>query len=209
MPVITNPYFGDGLNGWFYSDGITAVTIPPAEDETIPSFPGAIIPGTGELGQFLGEVILSHHHLTLAASPLRSERYYLQFRFDYIDGTHTSHDTEAVVDIQPGYLSSIIVPVDTTKHLRQFKITNMNVHEDAAIFVSVFVLHGEFVTDDDSGSGFGAEPRFMKRREKMWMDQFNLRLFSMEKKLDGISELLRNQKPHSPHKKQTHEKKRK
>ncbi len=213
MPnIIVNPDFTDGMTGWTYSEGVEAVSERDAVDKQAGGrviMPGARIPGGGYLGQHFGDAILSNAHLYFFCGPLSSRGYSLQVRFDYTDGSTETHKTRAVAELaleeadyeMPLYMR-INVPVDTSRHIRKFGITNMDAHKNGTIFVNNFILQGEpvFVAE----SSHGAAPDQFGRRSLFGSDALTIDryLSEMDSKLDEILENLKAKRTGKKRKKQ-------
>ena len=213
MPnIIVNPDFTDGLTGWTYSEGVEAISERlPADRQagTRVVMPGARIPGGGYLGQYFGDAILSNAHLYFFCGPLSSRGYSLQVRFDYTDGSTETHKTRAVAELpleeedyaMPLYMR-INVPIDTSRHIRKFGVTNMDAHRNGIIFVNNFILQGEPVSvaapprgtapDERGGHGLSGNDAVMIDRS----------LSEMDGKLDRILEHLRAEQTGKKRKKQ-------
>ena len=202
MPnIIINPDFTDGLSGWTYSGGVESiterVTEPEAGEEAV-VMPGARLPGGGYMGQYFGDATLSSGHLYFFVGPLSSRGYRLQVRFNYIDEFTETHETHAVAELpleeddyeMPLYMR-ISVPVDTSRHIKQFGITNMDLHESGAIFVNNFILQGDLVVSDEPDKGAGDEPRYMRAMPDMEARMIDRHFHQLEKRLDRILKQLR------------------
>ena len=180
--IIVNPDFSSGLTGWTYSEGVEAINVPIDDDDVTVTAIGVRLPGAGYIGQRFGDATLFGNHLYFNCSPLDSTGYRLQVRLDYTDGTHDTHETHSVVEFEPPLFKQENVPVDRTKQLKQFGITNMDLHEGGAIFMTFFFLDGELESGDIPDGGDGPEPRFMRKMDS--------RFFDIERKLDRILDHL-------------------
>jgi len=189
--LFSNADFSDGLTGWTHSDGVEALTVVIDDNPEIPveeraTAPGARIPGAGYLGQRFGEGEVTGNNLYFYLSPLDSTGYRLQIRLDYTDGTHETHDTHAHVDFEPPIFKQERVPLDRSKTLRQFGMTNMDLHEGAAIFVTGLYVECTLPTDEGDSGDDGADPFFGRRMGMMSARKMDARFFDLERKLDEI-----------------------
>ncbi|PLX57732.1 MAG: hypothetical protein C0629_00875 [Chromatiales bacterium] len=175
--------FTDGLSGWTYGSSVTL-----SDD---PSAPGIRLPGAEYIAKWLGGAAVTDDDVRIWILRLQSRCLRLSIRVDYMDGTHYTH---AVVDPRPESTGDEPDPalmyycqfkVDRDKLIKQFSITNMDVHDHATVAVFGMTMAGNLPED-----GLSGEPGYAPARRGMDARMIGSRFLDLELKLDRVLALL-------------------
>ncbi len=172
--------YTDGLSGWTYGSGVTI-----SDD---PSAPGIRLPGAEYLAKWLGGAAVTDDDVRIWILRLQSRCLRLSIRVDYMDGTHYTH---AVVDPRPestggepdlAFMYYCQFKVDRDKLIKQFSITNMDVHDNATVAVFGMTMAGNLPEDALAGYAIG--------RRAIDPRAIGARFLDLEMKLDRVLALL-------------------